>query len=83
MADKSRLGLALKGTSEAIKDLFFNNMSERAAKLLKEDMEALGMVKIKQVDEAQSEIVLQTKALAEKGEIIISSGDDDDEEMVA
>ena len=52
--DKSRLGLALKGTSETIKELFFGNMSERAAKLLKEDMEALGMVKIKPVSSSSA-----------------------------
>ncbi len=81
-ADKSRLVLALKGAAENIKDLFFSNMSERAAKLMKEDMEALGPVRLRDVEEAQLDIVNLTKSLADKGEISIPDGDSD-EEMVA
>jgi flagellar motor switch protein FliG len=80
-ADKSRLVMALKGSSETIKDLFFGNMSERAAKLMKEDMEALGMVRLKDVEEAQLEVVNLTKSMADKGEIKISDGNSE-EEMV-
>ena len=82
VADKSKLGLALKGANEEIKELFFNNMSERAAKLLKEDMEALGMVKLRDVDEAQMVIVSQTKELVDKGEIEIAQGGDDDDQLI-
>ncbi len=76
--DKDKLGIALKGASDPIKDLFFGNMSERAAKILIEDMEAMGPVRLKDVDEAQMYIVNTTKELAAKGEIIIadSSGED-------
>ncbi len=81
VVDKSKMALALKGASDVIKDLFFKNMSERAAKLLKEDMEALGMVRIRDVDEAQMNIVLQVKDLAARGEVVIRD-DDDDSEMV-
>tara|TARA_R110002096_G_scaffold435548_1_gene661358 strand:+ start:12380 stop:13336 length:957 start_codon:yes stop_codon:yes gene_type:complete len=70
--DKDRLGLAMKGASDKIRDLFFSNMSERAAKILKEDMEAMGPVKLKDVDEAQMEIVNVAKDLADAGEIILS-----------
>lgn len=75
--DKTKLGLALKGANDAIKELFFNNMSERAAKLLKEDMQSMGMVRIKDVDEAQMGIIIQTKELMAKGEITLAQGDDD------
>ena len=80
--DKTKLGLALKGAKEDIKNLFFSNMSERASKLLKEDMEALGMVKLKSVDEAQLAIVNATKELAGRGEIIIPESDEE-EAMIA
>jgi flagellar motor switch protein FliG len=76
--DKDKLALALKGSSETIKTLFLGNMSERASKILMEDMEAMGPVRLKDVDEAQMYIVNIAKDLAAKGEIIIadSSGDD-------
>lgn len=80
--DKSKLALALKGTTDTVKELFFKNMSERAGKLLKEDMESLGMVRLKAVDEAQQEIINQTKELATKGEITISSGTEEADELV-
>lgn len=77
--DKDRLGLAMKGASDKIRDLFFSNMSERAAKILKEDMEAMGPVKLKDVDEAQMEIVSVAKDLADAGEIILSDSKGEDE----
>lgn len=77
--DKDRLGLAMKGASDKIRDLFFSNMSERAAKILKEDMEAMGPVKLKDVDEAQMEIVSAAKDLADAGEIILSDSKGEDE----
>lgn len=81
-ADKSRLVLSLKGAAENIREMFFSNMSERAAKLMKEDMEGLGMVRLRDVEEAQLEIVNLTKSLVDKGEITISDGSSE-EEMVA
>lgn len=76
--DKDKLAIALKGASEPIRDLFLSNMSERAAKILKEDMEAMGPVRLKDVDESQMYIISVTKDLADKGEIVIadSSGED-------
>jgi flagellar motor switch protein FliG len=70
--DKDKLAIALKGASEEIKALFFGNMSERAAKILREDMEAKGPVRIRDVDEAQMVIVTAAKDLAAKGEIVIA-----------
>ena len=77
--EKDRLALALKGGSDDIKELFFQNMSERAAKMMREDMEAMGAVRLKEVDEAQTTVVNTAKALADTGELVISSGGDEDE----
>ena len=76
--DKGKLTVALKGASEGLKDLFFSNMSERAAKLLREDMQSAGPVRLKEVEEAQQALVQTAKDLADRGEIVIggSSGDD-------
>jgi flagellar motor switch protein FliG len=70
--DKDKLAIAMKGASEEIKDLFFSNMSERASKILREDMESMGPVRLKDVDEAQMYIVSIAKDLAAKGEIVIA-----------
>lgn len=78
---KEKLGIAMKGASEVIKELFFKSMSERAAKLLREDMEALGPVRLKDVDEAQMAIVQVAKDLSAKGEIVIA-GDSADDQLV-
>tara|TARA_A200000113_G_scaffold158224_1_gene142891 strand:- start:216 stop:1235 length:1020 start_codon:yes stop_codon:yes gene_type:complete len=77
--DKEKLPTALKGATEAIKDLFFSNMSERAAKIMKEDMAAMGPVKLKDVEESQQYVVNVAKDLEARGEITISTGDGDDE----
>ncbi len=77
--EKDKLALALKGASEEIKDLFLHNMSKRAAKMMKEDMEAMGAVRLRDVDEAQAVIVSAAKTLADSGEIMISSGGEEDE----
>lgn len=77
--DKDRLGIAMKGASDKVRDLFFSNMSERAAKILKEDMEALGPVRLKDVDEAQMEIVTVAKDLADSGEIVLNDSKNEDE----
>jgi len=77
--DKTKLALALKGANDTLKELFFSNMSERAAKILREDMASMGPVRLRDVDEAQQILVKATKELATKGEIVISSGKDEDE----
>lgn len=77
--DKEKLPIALKGTTETMRDMFFGNMSERAAKIMKEDMAAMGPVRLKDVEEAQQAIVNTAKALEAKGEIVIASGNEEDE----
>lgn len=77
--DKEKLCIALKGASDIIKDLFFKNMSERAGKMMKEDMEALGPVRLRDVDDAQAAIVQTAKDLSNNGEITISEGGTQDE----
>ena len=77
--DKSRMAVALKGASETIRNLFFSNMSERACKILREDMQALGPVRLREVDEAQMTMVSRAKELAEKGEIMIVDQKGEDE----
>ena len=76
--EKDKLPLAIKGASEKIKDLFLKNMSERAAKMLKDDIEALGPVRVRDVDEAQAEIVQLAKELAAQGQIDISQSKDEE-----
>ena len=78
-AEKEKIPLALKGASDALKDLFFGNMSERAGKLLKEEIAGMGPVRLKDVEEAQSYLVSVAKDLAARGEIIISDGSAEDE----
>lgn len=77
--EKDKLALALKGGSDAVRDLFFKNMSERAGKMLREDMESLGPVRLREVDIAQGLIVAMTKELSHNGQITISEGRDEDE----
>ena len=76
--DKDKLVIALKGASEELRDLFFSNMSERAAKLMREDMQALGPIRLKDVEDSQQAMVQSAKDLADRGEIVIggSGGDD-------
>lgn len=81
VADKAKLPTALKGASESMRELFFSNMSERAGKLLKEDIQSLGPIRMKDVEEAQQALVNAAKDLAAKGEIIIK-GEGAEDEMV-
>ena len=78
VVDKDKLALALKGASEKIRELFVQNMSERAGKMLREDMAAMGPVRLRDVDEAQAYMVMVAKDLADKGEIVIADGKGDD-----
>jgi len=80
--DKNKLAIALKGASETLRDLFFSNMSERAAKILREDMQAMGPVRLKEVDEAQMGMVTTAKDLATKGEIMLADKKSSEDELV-
>jgi len=77
--DKDKISIALKGASEELRDLFFSNMSERAAKIMREDMQSMGPVRLRDVDEAQMYVVTLAKDLAASGEIIIADSKGDDE----
>ncbi|WP_193171634.1 flagellar motor switch protein FliG [Nisaea nitritireducens] len=77
--DKDKLTIALKGASEELKDLFFSNMSERAAKLLREDMQSLGPMRLKDVEDAQTAMVTAAKDLSDRGELVIGGSGGDDE----
>jgi flagellar motor switch protein FliG len=77
--DKDKLAIALKGAAEPVRQFFFTNMSTRAAKMLVDDMQALGPVRLRDVDEAQTLLVNIAKDLAAKGEILISKSRGDEE----
>ncbi|HEY1225033.1 MAG TPA: flagellar motor switch protein FliG [Brevundimonas sp.] len=77
--EKDQLGLALKGASETLREMFFSNMSERAAKIMREDMNSMGPVRLKDVDAAQMTMVQVAKDLAAKGEIMLAGQGGDDE----
>jgi flagellar motor switch protein FliG len=78
-ADKADLALSLKGASDELRNLFLSNMSERAAKLMREDMASMGPVRLRDVDQSQARIVELVKDLAARGEIVVSEGDSEDE----
>jgi flagellar motor switch protein FliG len=80
--DKNKLAIALKGATEPLRDLFFSNMSERAGKLLKEDMESMGPVRLRDVDEAQMHMVTVAKELASKDEIVIADKRGGEDELI-
>ncbi len=76
--EKDKLPLALKGASEGLRDLFFKNLSERAGKMLRDDIEGLGPVKLRDVDDAQAAVVVLAKELAAQGTIEIGEGKDEE-----
>ena len=77
--EKDALAISLKGATEPLRDFFFSNMSQRAAKLLREDMEAMGPIRLRDVDDSQSAMVNLAKDLAARGEIMISKNKGEDE----
>ncbi len=77
--DNDVLALAMKGTSDQIKDFFLSNMSQRAADLLRDELENMGPVRLSDVDEAQAAMINKAKDLEATGEIIISKGDSTEE----
>jgi flagellar motor switch protein FliG len=77
--DKEKLAIALKGANETVRTFFLSNMSSRAGKMLADDMQALGPVRLRDVDDAQGLLVNLAKDLAAKGEIMISKNRNDEE----
>jgi flagellar motor switch protein FliG len=69
-ADKKVLTIALKGATEEIRGRFFQNMSKRAADMLKEEMDVLGAIRLREVEKAQQEIVAIARKLEEEGLIV-------------
>jgi flagellar motor switch protein FliG len=70
------ISLALKGASDSMKDKIFSNMSERAAAMLKEDLEAMGPVRLSDVEKAQVKIAMIAKKLESEGKILLSRGNE-------
>ena len=79
VVEKGQLALAMKGASDGLRDLFFSNMSERASKIMRDDMENMGPVRLRDVDQAQMAMVQVAKDLAAKGEILLAGQGGDDE----
>ncbi len=77
--DKDKLAIALKGASEEVRQFFFSNMSTRGAKMLVDEMQSMGPVRLRDVDEAQTLLVNIAKDLAAKGEILITKSRGDEE----
>lgn len=77
--DQDVLQLAMKGANEEARDCFFSNMSERAGRLLRDDLEVMGPVRLKDVDDAQTAMIVKAKELAAKGDIIITKAGGEDE----
>jgi len=76
-ADKKALTVALKGASDAVRQLVFGNMSKRAVDLMKEEMEMLGAIRLREVEKAQQEIVAIVRTLEEEGLVTLEGGGDD------
>lgn len=70
-ADKAQLTLALKGANEEVRQLFMSSMTERAAKMLREDITSMGPVRARECEEAQTGLVRLAKLLADRGEIVL------------
>ena len=76
--DNNDLGIALKAANEQVQNAVFNNLSKRLATMIKEDMEFMGPVRMKDVEEAQQKIVNIIRKLEDSGEIVISRGGGDE-----
>lgn len=77
--EKDKLAIALKSANEDARNFFLGAMSQRAGKMLLEDMAALGPVRLRDVDDAQAQLVAIAKDLAAKGEIMLAKNKSDDE----
>jgi flagellar motor switch protein FliG len=72
-----QLQLALKGTDEILKEKFLSNMSQRAAEMMRDDLEAMGPVRLSDVEAAQKTILAAARSLSDKGEIMLGGGADE------
>ncbi|SKC74452.1 flagellar motor switch protein FliG [Maledivibacter halophilus] len=76
--ENNDLAVALKGSTQEVKDMIFANMSKRMAEMIKEDMEFMGPIRLRDVEEAQQKIVNIIRKLEEAGEIILARGGGDE-----
>jgi flagellar motor switch protein FliG len=76
--DNNLLAVALKGATEEVQKVIYSNMSKRLAEMIREDIEYMGPVRLKDVEEAQQKIVNIIRKLEDAGEIIISRGGGDE-----
>ena len=76
--ENSELAVALKNANEEVQNVIFNNMSSRLADMIREDMDYMGPVRVKDVEEAQQKIVNVIRKLEDSGEIVISRGGGDE-----
>jgi len=76
--DNNQLALALKGSSEDVQKTIFNNMSKRMQDMIKEDIDYMGPVRLRDVEDAQQKIVNIIRKLEDAGEIVISRGGGDE-----
>lgn len=75
--DNKELATALKGVGEDLRDKFYRNMSSRAAEMLREEMEYMGPLRLRDVEEAQQKVVNKIRALEEAGEIVLAGSGED------
>ena len=80
--DNADLGIALKSANEEVRNVIFNNLSKRLATMIQEDMDFMGPVRMKDVEEAQQKLVNVIRKLEDAGEIVIARGDGGDELIV-
>jgi flagellar motor switch protein FliG len=80
--DKDKLAIALKGAPEPMREVFFANMSERAGKLLRDEMSQMGPIRLRDVDAAQIYMVQLAKDLADKGEIMLADKRGGEDELI-
>ena len=76
--DNGDLAIALKNANEEVQNVIFNNLSKRLATMIKEDMDFMGPVRLKDVEEAQQKIVNIVRKLEDSGEIVIARGGGDE-----
>jgi flagellar motor switch protein FliG len=76
--DNNQIAIALKGATEEVQDVIYSNMSKRLSEMIKEDIEFMGPVRLKDVEEAQQKIVNIIRKLEDVGEIVISRGGGDE-----
>lgn len=76
--ENNQLALALKGASEEVQKIIFENMSKRLSEMIREDMQFMGPVRLRDVEEAQQKVVNTIRKLEDAGEIVISRGGGDE-----